>query len=251
MQKHYYALRYQVDRDEWRARAKRALIFQLWKKFHPQAGKKGRMLDFGCGSGLFISEFEKRYPAIDGYGIDIAQETISFCKKRGLRNVYKFSGRQIPFPAGTFDLVTVIDVLEHIKDDSMTLREINRVLKRGGLAIILVPGHKELYSTRDIRLQHVRRFEKGELEDKCQKAGLKVMLSKNVDFLLYFILFLMCRLAPKKNGVPHLTRETASTNRILNELIYGYEVMEVKLLQYIDFPKGISIAVAAKKYVIH
>lgn len=59
MQKHYYALRYQVDRDEWRARAKRTLIFQLWKKFHPQAGKKGRLLDFGCGSGLFINEFEK------------------------------------------------------------------------------------------------------------------------------------------------------------------------------------------------
>lgn len=131
------------------------------------------------------------------------------------------------------------------------MREINRVLKRGGLAIILVPGHKELYSTRDIRLQHVRRYEKGELEDKCQKAGLEILTSKNVDFLLYFILLLMCKLAPKENSVPHLKRETASTNRILNELIYGWEVVEVKLLQYINFPTGISIAVAARKYVIH
>ncbi|MCJ7740442.1 class I SAM-dependent methyltransferase, partial [Candidatus Microgenomates bacterium] len=106
MQKHYYALRYQVDKDEWRARAKRALIFQLWDKFHPQAGKRYRMLDFGCGSGLFIHEFEKKYPAADGFGIDIAQDAINFCKKRGLSRVYKFSGRHIPFPAGKFDLVT-------------------------------------------------------------------------------------------------------------------------------------------------
>ncbi len=247
MQKHYYALRYQVDRDEWRARAKRALIFQLWEKFHLQEGKKGRILDFGCGSGLFIHEFEKRYPAIDGYGIDIAQEAINFCKKRGLNRVYKFSGRRIPFPADTFDLVTVIDVLEHIKDDSTTLHEIKRVLKKGGLAIILVPGHKELYSTRDIRLQHVRRYEKGELERKCQKAGLEVETSKNVDFFLYFILLLMCRLASKKNGVPHLSRETASINKLFNELIYLYERMELVFLKYADFPVGISIAVVAKK----
>ncbi|MCJ7739928.1 hypothetical protein MUP32_01245, partial [Candidatus Microgenomates bacterium] len=82
---------------------------------------------------------------------------------------------------------------------------------------------------------------------KCQKAGLKVMLSKNVDFLLYFILFLMCRLAPKKNGVPHLTRETASTNGLFNELFYFYERLEIVFLKYADFPVGISIAVVARK----
>lgn len=248
MQKHYYNLRFQSDENEWRARAKRFLIFQSFKKYQ----KTGRadqikMLDFGCGSGLLQTEFEQKFPNITAFGIDVSKEAIFYSKKRGLKRVSIFSGKRIPFASNTFDLVTAIDVLEHIKDDMKALTEIRRVLKRGGLGIFLVPAHQELYSTRDIRLHHVRRYDKGELEDKCRRLKYKISASKNVDFLLYFILLFMCRKAQKLNGVPHLERETAEINSLTDGLLFGYEVCESIFLRYFNFPTGISVLTVVNK----
>lgn len=247
MQKHYYDLRFRVDQEEWRARAKRTLIFRFWEKYALRNRDKIMMLDFGCGSGLTQEEFEKRFANVEAYGIDISKEAINFCKKRNLTRVALFDGINIPFKKNVFHLVTIIDVLEHIKDDIHAINEIKRVLKKGGLGIILVPARQELFSTRDIRLHHVRRYGNGELENKCRKAGLKVISSKNVDFLLYFILLLICKLAKKKKGVPHIRRETAATHPVINEIIYGYELLETKILEYLNFPIGISILTIVKK----
>lgn len=246
MKSYFYNLRYKFDQEEWRARAKRDLVFRFWEKFH----KKGEdnFLDFGCGTGVLQEQLEKKFNA-KGYGIDISKEAINYCKKRGLTRVKKFDGKKIPFKSNFFNLVTAIDVLEHIDNDLETLGEIKRVLVKGGLAILLVPAHPNLWSTRDINLHHKRRYKVGELENKCKELGFKLLSAKNVDFLLYFIFFSVCLLARKKNGIPNLKMEVAagSANKLINEAAFMYERFENGLQNYIKFPVGLSIAVVAKK----
>lgn len=249
MKSYFYDLRYRFDQEEWRARAKRDLVFRLWRRYRTgDISKVQNILDFGCGTGILQEQFEKKFN-VKGYGIDISKEAINYSKKRGLTRVKKFDGEKIPFKSNFFNLVTAIDVLEHVDKDLEALSEIRRVLKKGGLAILLVPAHPNLWSTRDINLYHKRRYKVGELENKCKKQGFKLLSTRNVDFALYFLFFLICRLAPKKNGIPNLKMEvaTASANKFINEAIFLYEKFENDLQNFIKFPVGLSIAVVVQK----
>lgn len=245
MKTYFYALRYKVDNEEWRARAKRALVFQLWEKYQRKTTNV-KLLDLGCGTGVLLEQFEKRFK-IKGYGIDTSTEAIKYCKRRGLSQVKKFDGKKIPFKDKLFDLLTAIDVLEHVKDDLKALYEINRVLKKNGLAIFLVPAHSKLWSTRDINLGHFRRYDIGELEKKCKKVGFNILTSKNVDFAIYFLFSLIHLFALKRKGMAQLKMDTASTNKVLNEIMFKYEQLENKLQNLITFPIGLSIAVVVQK----
>lgn len=246
MQDYFYDLRYQVDKNEWRARAKRELVFQLWGKYQFKNNGVCKILDFGCGTGVLQEEFEKKFNAI-AFGLDTSKRAIAYCHKRGLKQVKIFKGQKIPFKKETFDLVTAIDVLEHIEYDLKALVEIKRVLKKRGLAILLVPAHKKLWSTRDIKLHHFRRYEVGELEGRCKKAGFKLLTSKNIDFVVFFLFSILHSLASKDHGITKLGMDTASTNKILNEIIFMYEQLENKLQNYLTFPVGLSIAVVVQR----
>ena len=252
MQKHIYDLRYEVDKTEWRIRAKRDIVYQLWEQFRSEKLAKDTSkkiyIDLGCGTGVLQEDFEKRYPGTTAYGIDVMKEAIEYCKKRGLERANLYNGKKIPFKDSEFDLLTAIDVLEHIEDDVYSLGEIKRVLKKGGLGIFIVPAHMTLWSTRDIRLQHHRRYAFGELEKKCEDEGFTVLASKNADFMLYFVLWIMAKTAKKnKKGIAELGMETAQAPYLINEAAYIYECLENFWLRFADFPIGISKVVVVRK----
>lgn len=247
MQKHFYDLRYKLDTIEWRARAKRALVYQLWEKYQTPQGSY-KLLDLGCGTGVLQSEFENKYKNVTGYGIDVSSDAIKYCKMRGVKRATLFDGGKYPFKNETFDVVTAIDVLEHIPNDEKALKEVYRILKKGGIGIFLVPAHPHLWSTRDVRLHHYRRYTRGELEYKSHISGFQILTSKNADFALYFVLDLMNKVAKKnKEGVSDLKMEDASTNNFMNELLYRYESLENFVQKFTTFPVGISIVNIVRK----
>ncbi len=247
MQKHFYDLRYKLDEDEWRARAKRGLILQLWEQFRNPHYNKTKMLDFGCGTGTLQNEFAKKITSDQTFGIDTSSDAIKFTKMRGVKNAFLFNGKIIPFKDNSFDLITAIDVIEHVQDDLKAIKEIHRVLKTGGIGIFLVPAHQNLWSTRDIRLEHFRRYKKKQLAKIAKLAGLKVLTEKNVDFTLYFLFKFLHKYATKKDGVADLKMDSASTHPILNEILYYYELLENSVQRFATFPVGISIVNVVKK----
>lgn len=247
MQKHFYDLRYKLDTVEWRAKAKRDLVFQLWKQYQTYS-QKPMLLDLGCGTGVLQTEFEKKFPNMLAYGIDVSKDAIKYAKMRGIKRAALFNGITFPFKTNTFDIVTAIDVLEHVPNDEKAIKEIYRVLKPGGIGIFLVPAHPHLWSTRDVRLQHYRRYLKNELEYKSYTNGFQIMTSKNADFGLYFVLDLMCKISKKNEyGVPDLKMEDASTNSVMNSVMYGYESIENFVQKFATFPVGISIVTVVRK----
>jgi len=107
--------------------------------------KNGRVLDIGCGPAVFTEELLKN--GCEVWGIDISENMIKQANKRmqekGFKEKFHFSTgdiEKLDFPDGNFDFVLCVGVLEYLKDDPAALKEIRRVLKDRGEAIITVPN---------------------------------------------------------------------------------------------------------------
>jgi ubiquinone/menaquinone biosynthesis C-methylase UbiE len=104
----------------------------------------GVALDIGCGPGVLAAELvERKY---DYYGVDIAQKMIDVCRARFPQiDPARFTvGRiqSLKFPERFFDLILCIGVVEYLRDDGEAIREMARVLKPGGTAIISMPNRR-------------------------------------------------------------------------------------------------------------
>lgn len=80
---------------------------------------------------------------------------------------------KIPFPDKIFDLITALDVIEHIKDDKEVADEIARLLKPNGILLVTVPHKHKYYSYQDQIIGHYRRYEVEEIYDLFKKNNLK------------------------------------------------------------------------------
>lgn len=98
--------------------------------------KKGRLLDFGCGIGNFVSFAVGN--GWDAYGIDLSSRAIEYARKRNL-NVRQGSIEKSGFQDDFFDVITMWDVIEHFDKPVSTTRSLCNKLKDGGLLVIETP----------------------------------------------------------------------------------------------------------------
>ena len=109
--------------------------------------KKGRMLDVGSGGGFLTECFPFYFPQTKVYGCDISLTAIKYAKKYGTKKVsYKVMTKQLPYPSNYFDAITCLDVLEHIPDVEFFIREVKRVLKKGGVFFGAIPCEGQPYT---------------------------------------------------------------------------------------------------------
>jgi ubiquinone/menaquinone biosynthesis C-methylase UbiE len=91
----------------------------------------GTVLDIGCGTGN-VSKFARKYSEMV-VGVDISIEALKINKTRTGINAIQGDGLSLPFADNTFDAITCFSVLHHFLDDGSLLKELNRVLKPGGI----------------------------------------------------------------------------------------------------------------------
>ena len=96
----------------------------------------------------------------------------------------------LPYTDETFDIVTSLDTLEHIKNDYLAVAEISRVLCRKGLCIITVPHRKDLYTVQDQIIGHYRRYEIKQIINMFNKYHLRCIRCFNTyGKLMKFVFF--------------------------------------------------------------
>ena len=102
-----------------------------------------RVLDYGCGHAGYLSDFHHRGVAISG--AEIAAYAVEACRHHGydVHQVEDFS--HIPFPAGKFDIVYLMQVLEHLRDPRGFFQELARILKDGGMLYFAVPNAASIW----------------------------------------------------------------------------------------------------------
>ncbi len=108
-----------------------------------------RILDVGCGVGAFVRRL--REFSQDVYGMDIDEERVRQGAAQ-LPNLALALGEYLPFADDTFDVVLLHEVLEHVTDDLATLREVRRVLRPDGKAVIFCPNRLYPFETHGVFL---------------------------------------------------------------------------------------------------
>lgn len=147
--------------------------------------KPARIAEIGCGTGGNL-EMLSRFGEVRAMEADDDARAIALDKTARRFDIRP--GRcpdRIPFDSTSFELVCLLDVLEHIEDDVATLQAVRGLLAPGGQAVITVPAYRWLWSAHDEFLHHKRRYTAGELRAKATQAGLQVARLSYFNTLLF------------------------------------------------------------------
>lgn len=152
-----------------------AVWYNRWtvKKFERYL--KGKILEVGCGIGNFtkiLSKYGEVFAIdIDNDYIIAAQQTV---KGKAMVELGDIENGESFFNGQKFDAVICLNVLEHIKDDRKSLRNMYSILKKKGVLILLVPAHDFLFGEIDKSIRHHRRYNKGQLLKLLKSIGFKI-----------------------------------------------------------------------------
>lgn len=94
---------------------------------------EGRFLEIGCGGG----EMLVRLPQVTTYGIDISVDQLRSTKKLGINGLCCSQAEYLPFQSEHFDFVLTHHVIEHLQDDRKAVAEIRRIVKKGGIVLVV------------------------------------------------------------------------------------------------------------------
>src|SRR5207302_9025907 len=159
--------------------------------------RKPRILDVGCGTGANLQMLAQHGAS---EGVDVSPEALEFCRARGLSKVKLGAAESLPFEDASFDLVTGLDVVEHLDDDMAGLREMRRVLRPDGRAVLFVPAFMFLWGVQDDISNHRRRYTLPELKQKLRDAGLVVERARYAN-ITFFVPILVGRVLMRLTGL--------------------------------------------------
>jgi len=252
-----YEIIFNSEDDHWWFVGRRAIVFTmieqaLAKSFvAPPSGGEGesfrlkaglQTLDIGCGTGATMDHL-KRYGEVQG--IDLEEIPLGFSRRRGHTRVMRASATELPFAGESLDLVTALDVIEHLDDDVRGLGEIRRVLKMGAPAVLFVPAFQALWGPNDVQSGHKRRYRLKQFREAVEQSGLHVERISYANIAMFLPIWLGRKI------LNLLGRREASENRInhpwINNLIAWLFSSEAGWLRNHTLPFGVSIVCVARK----
>ena len=237
-----YAVEAEVERTHWWFVGRRRLFGREISAL--QLSQDARILDIGTSTGTnlrLLAELGQRRVT----GLDVSEEAIRFCASKGLGEVRQGSVCALPFADDSLDLVLATDIIEHVDDDALALREITRVLAPGGHALITVPAFASLWGLQDEVSHHLRRYRMGPLMTAVRASGLRPLRSFHFNYLLFVPIWLarqLMRLFRVK-----LASEGEVNTALLNRMLLAIFAFDVRSAAWLSPPFGVSIFVLAQK----
>ncbi len=131
-----------------------------------------RVLDVGCGDGYFLKLVKEKFPraSIDGVDLNIDTAVKEDLSRHGIG-----TARDIRDLKGPYDVIFLLDVIEHLNDDASLLEQLVKgYAGKGCLFIITVPAHPALFSSQDRFLRHYRRYQRHTFLRLVRNAGLNI-----------------------------------------------------------------------------
>jgi SAM-dependent methyltransferase len=243
MEPHTYSIMYRVEESHWWFVGRRHILSTFVERIVKALGSEHpKILDVGCGTGAnleMLSNFG------NAEGVDVSPEALTFCRSRGLDRVKLGQAEALPFPDQSFDLVTGLDVVEHLDDDLVGLKEMRRVLRPGGCALLFVPAFMFLWGVQDDVSNHRRRYTASTLRAVVKKAGFEIERISYAN-LTFFVPILLGRVLMRATGFRPASENNLTVSS-LNGILGGIFGSEAALLKYINLPLGVSAICVARR----
>ena len=183
-----FAIHARAEDTYWWFRARRYILHQVLAAIFTDQ-KAGRILDIGAGTGANAASFAQSYPVS---GIDVSQFAIQLARKR-FPHVEFHCGQITAFPEllQQADVVTLLDVMEHVPDDVLLLSQVLSMVRPGTHIVITVPAEVELWSPHDEALGHYRRYSPERLRQAWENLPVTCMTLTPFNSRLYWPIRLM------------------------------------------------------------
>lgn len=175
-----------TSRTQRRHDARAAKLFGMVNALiRPESGTGARLLDIGCSSGALLQSAMTH--GFDAEGVEPAAQAAEFAKSAGLKVFHGYL-EEARFPASSFDAVTLMEVIEHLPDPSVLLREVWRILKPNGV-LVVGTGNGASWTVRLVGARwgyfqvaehggHISFFNPGSLAMLAQRCGFDVERSE-------------------------------------------------------------------------
>ena len=228
------------DSTHWWYRARRDILADYLAR-EGRLPANARILEIGCGTGHNLPMLAQ-FGEVDAIEIDPAARAVA-----GQRLGKAVGEAPLPtlpgVPAGHYDLIAVLDVVEHIEDDVAALRAMRERLAPGGKILITVPAHQWMWSAHDVVNHHHRRYSKATLVKAIEAAGMRPRKLGYFNSLLF-------PLAAGARIVGRLTGREDSDDTPpaapLNALFEKIFRLERHLVGRMPMPPGVSIMTLAE-----
>lgn len=254
MQREAYEQFAKLDSDHWWFRGRRAVYLGLLQQ--ALAGRRiSRALDLGCGPGGFLPGLSNLCERVVAADCDF--ESLRALADRELAHNasqrVQIRSEALPFLPGSFELVCLFDVLEHLDDDLAALREVHRVLQPGGLVALSVPAYPWLYSNNDRVAMHRRRYTRGLVATALGQSGFEVLRNTHANVLLSPLIVPWTLATKAFEATPLAQKDSQRTNLSWTLPCFAHAALarvfasELVVTRHFDAPLGHSIAAIARR----
>lgn len=229
--------------EHWWYRARRELVSQLLASRVPAGGTA---LDIGCGTGEVV-ELLARLGAANAAGTDLSDHVLRHADGRtGERPVLVSMAECLPFATACADVLTSLEVLEHLDDDLGALAEYHRVLRPGSTMLVTVPSYEWLWYHQDDVAGHRRRYTRRQILELVARAGFSIERSS-----YYFSFLVPPAVAQRKTPLRRFmddNGEASSSGRVTSALLGRLSGAErAWMRRRLPVPFGLSIWVIAHR----
>jgi 2-polyprenyl-3-methyl-5-hydroxy-6-metoxy-1,4-benzoquinol methylase len=246
MDSDFYKNYFNFERNHWWSRVRNDLIFDLIQRYKRNSAPE--VFDYGCGSGYLVGRLQAK--GILAYGGDVSSEAVSSGLNEGIANLAVIDDQTIGYSDNKFDFVLAMDVLEHLENEGSAVREIERVLKPGGMAIITVPAYKFLWGIQDEVSHHFRRYTASSIVGAIENNSKLVVIRKTYFNTFLFPAIAVIRIGSRFLRIKNKRQSDFEMNSpVVDQICYGIFNFERKLLKKINFPFGVSIMLILEKHV--
>jgi SAM-dependent methyltransferase len=229
----------ELDSRHWWYRARRDILERLIEtRVKPPADS--RILEIGCGTGHNLAMLG-RFGTVDAVEMDDAARTVA-SERLGRPAVKSTLPALEGVERGAYELIALLDVLEHVDEDRASLASIAERLQPDGRILVTVPAHPWMWSAHDVVNHHKRRYTKRGLRETIEQAGLKIELLSYFNSLLFPV-------AAAARVAGRLTGKDDSDDRLppapLNKTFEFLFRLERYAVGRVPFPPGVSLVAIA------
>lgn len=222
-----------LEDNLWWFRVRREIVVDIIENINNH--NNFNLLDIGCGNGHLLKDASQYVKSAVG----IEKFDYSKPKFNNILNIDIFDNN---FDNNSFDIITFLDVMEHIEDENKFLQEVKRLIKPNGTIIITVPACKWLFSKLDVACHHYRRYSSKTLREVLEYNGFEIKKLSYMNFFL-FPIFAAVRIKEKIFDVKNFSY---GTSRLANTILYHVFGSEKALLKKVNLPFGSSLLAICK-----